>query len=291
MAKGDEIIEEEPTKKKKEKTKKEKPAKKQKGGPSESPEGAAIYTDAEEEEEGGGFSIALITILIIIIWLAILCLLIKLDVGGFGSNFLYPIFKDTPVINKILPEAEPFSLPGDSGKSELEEEFPSLASALSEIESLRKENERLKNANTVNATDEQIAAMREEIERLKTFEESQVEFQRVKTEFYEEVVFSDEAPSIEEYRKYYEEIDPENAEYLYKQVITQIEADKELDEYVKAYSSMKPKSAAAVFEEMTDNLELVAKILGRMDSESRAKILNVIDAEVASRLTKIMDPD
>ena len=35
--------------------------------------------------------------------MAILCLLIKLDVGGFGSGVLAPVLKDVPVINKILP--------------------------------------------------------------------------------------------------------------------------------------------------------------------------------------------
>ncbi|MCR5106697.1 MAG: hypothetical protein K6B28_00895 [Lachnospiraceae bacterium] len=290
MAKGDEIIEEVDTKKsKREKKKKEKKNKK-----NASTEGAVagqdgvMYTDAEEEEEGG-LSIAIIIILIIIIWFAILCLLIKLDVGGFGSNFLYPVLKDVPVINKILPNDE-FSLPDESNQAE--SEFSSLSEAVAEVERLRRENEQLKaSPSGGDANEEQIAAMREEITRLKTFEDSQVEFQRVKTEFYEEVIFSDKAPSIEEYRKYYESINPENAEYLYKQVITQLEADKELDDYVKAYSEMKPKSAAAVFEEMGDNLDLVAKILGKMDADTRAKILNVMDPILASKLTKIMNPE
>ena len=30
-------------------------------------------------------------------------MLVKMDVGGFGSNVLTPILKDVPVINKILP--------------------------------------------------------------------------------------------------------------------------------------------------------------------------------------------
>ena len=75
--------------------------------------------------------------------------------------------------------------------------------------------------------------------------------------FYEEVIFSEEAPDIEEYKKYYESIDPENAEYLYKQVVAQIETDKIMDEYKKGYTEMKPKQAAAIFEEMTDNLRAV----------------------------------
>ena len=56
-----------------------------------------------EDEDPGGVSVVLVTVVIIIIWLAILCLLIKLDVGGFGSGVLAPVLKDVPVINKILP--------------------------------------------------------------------------------------------------------------------------------------------------------------------------------------------
>lgn len=43
--------------------------------------------------------------MIILIWLAVFAFLVKLDVGGIGSNVLYPVLKDVPVINKILPEA------------------------------------------------------------------------------------------------------------------------------------------------------------------------------------------
>ena len=103
-------------------------------------------------------------------------------------------------------------------------------------------------------------------------------------------MFSDKAPDIEQYKAYYEEIDPDNAEYLYKQVVQQIETDKIMDEYVKAYTEMKPKQAAAIFNEMTDNLELVAKILGNMEPNARAKILGQMDKDTASKITKIMDP-
>lgn len=237
-----------------------------------------------EEDEGSGFSVALIIVLIVIIWLAILALLVKLDIGGFGSSVLYPLLKDVPVINKILPDT------GVEEEAVSDGEYATLADAVKEINRLKRENEDLRQ-NTANDNTEEINAYREEIKRLQTFEDSQIEFQKLKTEFYEEVVFSENAPNIEEYKKYYEEIDPENAEYLYKQVIAQLEADKELSEYVKAYSDMKPKQAAAIFEMMTDNLDLVAKILGNMDATTRGKILGVMDSEVASQLTKIMDPD
>ncbi len=245
----------------------------------------AMYLDAEDDEDEGSLSMALITFFIVVIWLAILCLLIKLDVGGFGSGILAPVLQNVPVINKVLPAKDVYV--------EEEREFKDLNAAMAEIERLRAENEELKVAQESKASSdnsEEIASLKEEIKRLQTFENSQIEFQKLKTEFYEEVVFADEAPDIANYRTYYESIDPENAAYLYKQVVQQMAEDQELSDYVKAYTEMKPKSAAKVFEEMKGNLELVAKILQAMDASSRAKILNVMDPEIASRLTKMMDP-
>lgn len=238
-----------------------------------------------EDEEPGGVSVFLVTIVIVIIWLAILCLLIKLDVGGFGSGVLAPVLKDVPVVNKILP-ADSVITTDDEGAYG---GYTSLRDAVDYIRELELELER---AQSVSNTDyEEISALRAEIDRLKTFENAQIEFERIKTEFYEEVVYSDKGPGIEEYQKYYEMMDPATAEYLYKQVVEQVAFDAQLADYAKAYSEMEPAQAASIFEEMTDSLDLVAKILYQMSAEDRGNILGVMDAEVAARLTKIMDPD
>ncbi len=248
-------------------------------------DGGAVYADIDDEDEGFSPSVFLIVLLIIIIWIAILALLVKLDIGGFGSSVLRPILKDVPVINRILP--------APSKTEEYVGEFDNLPDALAEIERLNKQIEDLKSelANGDGAESEEIKALKEEIVRLRTFEDSQVEFQKLKTEFYEEVVFSEKAPDIEQYKTYYEQIDPDNAEYLYKQVVQQMETDAIMDDYIKMYSEMKPKQAAAIFDKMGDNLDLVAKILQRMDKNASAKILQVMDKEIAARLTKIMDPE
>ena len=60
---------------------------------------------------------------------------------------------------------------------------------------------------------------------------------------------------------------------------------------VMAYSSMKPKKAAAIFEQMTDNLNLAARILKTMSAENRGDILAEMDPAIAAKLTKIMDPE
>lgn len=238
----------------------------------------------DEESEGSTVSVVLVTSIIIIVWLGILGLLIKLDVGGFGSNVLTPVLKDVPVVNKILPGSKETET-ADEGEYG---GYTSLKEAVEQIQILEMQLANEKEGNDSDA--EEVAALKAEIERLKTFESSQVEFQRIKTEFYEEVVYAEKGPGADEYRKYYEEMDPATAEYLYKEVVKQAEVDKEVQDYAKAYSEMKPKEAAAIFEAMTDNLELAAKILDTMNAESRGKILGVMDAKVAARLTKIMDP-
>ncbi len=245
--------------------------------------------DELDEGDAGGLSVAMVTIIIIVIWLAILALLIKLDVGGLGSTLMRPILKDIPVLNAILPAESSL---GTNIQEEGEDPymgFTSLDEAVNYIRQLEREMAELKN-NSGNDT-ARVEALEAEIERLQTFEKAQVEFQRIKDEFYNEVIYAENGPGIEAYQKYYESIDPEKAEQLYQQVIKQVEADKEMEDYVAAYSAMKPKEAAQIFEAMTDNLALAARILENMDSDSRGKILGAMDEEVAAKITKLMDPE
>lgn len=239
-----------------------------------------------EEEKGNGVSSFFITLIIVAAWLAIVILMIKMDVGHFGSDILKPLLKDVPVLNWILP--------GDPEETETTPEgnyggYTSLKDAVDYIKELELE---LEHAQTVNNTNsEELTTLMAEVERLQEFELKQVEFQRIYEQFYQEVIYSEKGPGPEEYRKFYEEIDPATAEAIYKQVLLQLEKDKEMTDYVAKYSAMKPKAAAAIFDEMTDNFNLVAEILLAMDSDSASKILAAMNAQNAAKLTKIMYPE
>lgn len=243
--------------------------------------------EAGLEEEGSNLPIFLTTIAIVMVWLLILVFLIKLDVGGLGSGVLKPILKDVPVVNKILPSETPL------GDTEVVEDeyagYTSLKEAVDQIKALEMQLEQGELRTQSLETDN--AKLQEEVNRLKTFESKQVEFERIKTEFYEEVVYAEKGPGAEEYLKYYESMDPATAEFLYKQVVSDLEESKEIQDYALAYSEMKPKQAASIFEEMTNNLNLAARILGEMSAEDRGEILGVMDPEIAAKLTKIMEPD
>ena len=241
--------------------------------------------EAELDEEAGGASVFLVTLVIVIIWIAILCLLVKLDVGGFGSNVLAPVLKDVPVVNKILPAESVVST--DDGESY--GGYTSLRQAVDYIRELELELEQAQSAGNVSA--EELEELKAEVERLQTFEDAQVEFERIKTEFYEEVVYAENGPGIEEYQKYYEEIDPTTAEYLYKQVVEQVQVNAELEDYAQAFASMEPASAADILEEMTADMELAAKILDQISADKRGAIMAAMDPEFAARIARIMDPD
>ena len=130
----------------------------------------------------------------------------------------------------------------------------------------------------------------EKAKELDTYKQNEADFEKEKEKWYEDVVFSEDAPDISNYKEYYESIDAANAEVLYKQVVEQTLTDEQMDDYVKTYSSMKPKEAAAIFDTMTDNLQLVADILSNMDTQSRGDILGKMNSDTAAKVTEIMEP-
>ncbi len=269
------------------------PAEQGKGNLSSKKKGGA---DPEDDEDSGALSIILVTIFIILIWLAILALLIKLDVGGFGSGVLTPVLKDVPIVNRVLPGYNgSVSGNGFGTEDELYGGYQDVDSAVERIKEL--ENQITEAQQSNNELRIENDALKGEISRLQTFENNQVEFEKIKDEFYNEVVFTDNAPDISEYRKYYEEIEPTNAQVLYKQVVAEEQQDKEMEEYAKAYSGMKAKEAAAIFDIMVNSTGadgdayLVARILEHCGSDARGSILGAMQADNAAIVTNIMEPD
>ena len=211
--------------------------------------------DEFEEESGGGkAAVVFVTLMIIVIWIAILAVLIHFDVGGFGSTVMQPILKDVPYVNKILPKTEE-----EETKTKEDSKYPykTVDEAVAYIKELEKELADAKESNSEN--DAYVADLEAQAAQWKEYKDN-------------------------------ERIDPQNAENLYKQVVEQQEKDDDMSDYVKAYSQMKPKQAAAIFDTMTDNLELVAKILSAMKADARGDILGNMKTDTAAKVTKLMEP-
>ena len=233
------------------------------------------------EKEGSKVLTVLIALLIAIIWFAIFGLLVKFDVGGFGSGVLRPIIKDIPLINRILPD-----ISEELQAIEKDYAYSSLAEAVAKIKELEVTIEEIEDRGKEDSAEK--ADMLAELERLKVFEEKQSEFEVEEYEFEKNVVFAEAAPSIEEYKKYYEEINPANAERIYRQVVEQLQYAGAIQEKANIYKSMEPEAAARILETMTADVESVAKILLAMKPKESASILAEMDHVLAAKITKKM---
>ena len=154
--------------------------------------------DSDDNDSASGkIVLVLATILIIVIWLGIFAILIKADVGGFGSTFLTPALKDVPVINKILPDTG-----DDYATTESSSEnsgYKNVDEAVARIKELEKE---LDEANTKSQSDAQtINDLNAQIQDLSKYKDEQDKFEEEKEKYDEEVVFSDKAPDIKEYKE------------------------------------------------------------------------------------------
>lgn len=241
----------------------------------------AVNKDNQDNKDGNKVLTILIVLLIVVIWLAIFGMLIKLDVGGFGSGVLRPILKDVPVINRILPDVSEEQVAEENNY-----EYKSLAEAVAKIKELEtviadmEKNSTGKNDNT--------AELQAEIDRLKVFEENQKAFEERVKEFDKKVVFAEAAPDIEEYKAYYEAIDPTNAAEIYRQVIEQLQYSEAIQEKADIYKKMEPKAAAQILETMTADVEAVAQILLSMKPKESGAIMAEMDKVVAAKITKKM---
>lgn len=243
---------------------------------------AANDSNFEEKKSVGKQIIAIVIgLVIVLIWLGIFAVLIKLDVGGFGNSILRPLIKDVPIINQILPEVSTEQIAYENGYA-----YSTLEEAIARINELEAENKSLLENTTSDTT--LVQELQAEVDRLKVFEENQLAFEERVAEFDKNVVFADAAPDIEEYKAYYESINPTTAEEIYRQVIEQTQFSESVQEKADIYKKMKPKNAAAILEGMSGDIDLVSQMLLSMKPAESALILANMDATVAAKITKKM---
>ena len=173
----------------------------------------------EQEKEGIGSKIVsiLITLLVIVILVSAFAFCVKLNVGNVGT-VLRPFIKDIPVVNAILPNVSDQELALENAY-----EYDNLSEAVEKIKELEAQLNLLETSHEEATTS--VSQLQSEVDRLKVFEDNQVAFAERVIEFDTNVVFNEKAPDIDEYRQYYEEINPENAAEIYRQVVEQQAAD------------------------------------------------------------------
>lgn len=233
-----------------------------------------------EKKSGGSVIAVIIVILVVLTWLAIFIFMVKLDVFGLGT-MLRPALKDIPVINMILPDMS------DEDKS-WNDKYPysSAAEYVARIQELEAE---LRDANADNSyLDRQVEGLEAEVARLKVFEDDVLAFEERVRNFNYMVVFNPKAPDIDEYRQFYEEINPETAAEIYELVIQRSMYDEGIKEQAAILVAMKPGQAAAALEESTADIELICNWLLCMDTDESAAIMNKMDSLFVAKILRKM---
>ena len=234
----------------------------------------------KKKKSGGTLATVLVVGGIMLIWLLLLGVLLLLDVGGIGTS-LRPSLKNVPIMKYLLP-------PVSEDQLIWEENYPfeSITDAVNRIKELEVELDAATQSNKTYT--DRIAQLEAEVARLKVFEDNVLAFEERVKAFDKNVVFNDKAPSIEEYKKYYEEINPTTAEEIYRLVLEQLQYDESIKEKAKIIKTMKPSQAAQVIEEMTADIEWTAKVLLSMKADESAAIFDRMDQLYAAKIFKKM---
>lgn len=234
----------------------------------------------KKEESSGKFGTFIIILLFLLIWITVLALLVKLDVGGLGTT-LRPYLKDVPVVSLMLPNVSDEQI-------QWEENYPykNMDEAMIEVESLRKQVETLTKENSDYAIEN--AQLKAENNRLKNFEDDVEAFEERVRRFDQYVVFNDKAPDVSEYKAFYESIEPENAERLYQYVVELIQYDEGVVTQADLFANMKPGQAAEALQEMTADIGFITKVLLAMKKDNATEIMNKMDALFVARVMQRM---
>lgn len=236
--------------------------------------------EEEKKKSSGKLGVFLVILGILLAWIIIFVVIIRADVGGIGTS-LRPSLKDVPVIHWILP-------PVSDEQIAWEENYPyrDIKDAVAYIKQLEIQVDTLTTERDTYA--QSTSDLQKEVERLKVFEEQQIAFEERVKDFDKNVVFNSKAPEIEEYKLYYEAINPTTAEEIYRLVLEQLQYDESIREKAKIIKTMKPSQAAAVLEEMTADMEWISKVLLTMKPDECAAILDKMDQLFVAKIFKKM---
>jgi flagellar motility protein MotE (MotC chaperone) len=207
--------------------------------------------------------------------LAAIVSVMAFNVFNIRNRYIYPALSKLPLVGKLTPTAD------------MTEDFDAMTpermiARINELEA------RLSGANEeIKAAGEIIEKNKAEIERLKIFEDQQLNFKHEKEDFDRRVAMADPAA----YADYYGSIYPENAEILYPQAAAESSRLSEIDKYMADITAMDEVSAANVLRQMIgSDMDLVVSILQGMDSRGVGNILSEMDPSEAASIIKMMAP-
>lgn len=267
------------TKKKKEKVKRAPKPKPVAPPPEPKPEPVPKIKNVKQKGKRKGWIVPVVLLLLII---GTGVAVVGFNVFGIRDKYLTGILRNIPIVSNLLPAENSSEEDPYDGKTPEE--------LKNEIERLKLEiAEKDENYNTL--LDKNNRNIRE-LDNLKDIESQYEQFSSDKAEFDELIGLKDP----QAYAKFYESIDPVNAERIYAEAVKQNAANAEIKKYVATFTEMDATAAARILDSMTaTGPDLVVNIFINMPTANRAEILAEMSVEnatvIARRMSSVFDTE
>lgn len=192
--------------------------------------------------------------------------------------------QNRPLLKWALPEPPDPEDPEYMTDSEMRNKYKEIKKQRDKLlEDLNQANRVVEELKIYKDGYEKILLEKEE-ERIKLAEEK-----RKIQEDREEIQTLGAQANKEGFKKYYETMDKDNAEALYREILLEEKIDTDVKKFVQIYEDMDEVAAARIFDEMGEQkIGLVVEILLKMKKENSSTILAEMEPAFASKVTEKM---
>lgn len=249
-------------------------------------------SDSKGESDGllhGLLTVLLSMLIVLVVFGGAFYYVLKNNVYGIGEQFR-PRLERIPVIKLALPplpETEDPYDPKHLTQSELLEKYNELRNAKAEmtarLEEISKQLEELEKEKEqwISLKDEAEAIKAENLKTLELIEKEKAELEANRQELYRMIAEG----NGEGFKEYFEKVDRETAQKLYKELIEQDVTDQKLKSLAKPYEEMDADNAANILTELGNrDMTLLVDLIGAMKTNAAAEIVENMEPEFAAEL-------
>ncbi|MGL4343733.1 MAG: hypothetical protein ACRCTE_00905 [Cellulosilyticaceae bacterium] len=203
-------------------------------------------------------------------WLIVFIILIGLGAGIYlGRTGIAKAVKDVPFLNQIFKEKS------QDAVGKVDPQITALNDTITQLN------------NQIATQTTEKEQLQSRIKTLEKYEQQYNEFEQQKQKWENEVATQKPADFI----AYYEQVRPDEANRIYKELKQTQIATAEQKQYAKVVADMEEEQAAKAIEKIIGtNPELVKFLFGGMSSERQSAILSVMDEKTAPQVIKLIAP-
>ncbi|MDP4179483.1 MAG: DUF615 domain-containing protein [Bacillota bacterium] len=220
---------------------------------------------------------------------------IKNNVNGIADKYRKEI-QGLPVFSLALPKAKEVDDPNLLTPEDLKKKYVEIKKTKDDLtKQLEGANEKIGELQKIKDQQDKVKAESDKIKKDSDAQKLQSEEIKQQVEA-EKKLLEDYKKNVDElvakgdkagFKAYYEKLNPDVAQKIYSEIITEQKADSDTKKFAALYETMDASAVAAIFEQLgTAKMDLIVKILRYMKNESSAEVLAAMKADFAAKVSE-----